>query len=101
MDPYDKWKEHMRRQDLLPRKGTNDTAKKPSNIGQVNGWVPTYVLEGSKWTNYNLTYRINSWPNDSLSKYRTRQIIQQAFGMWAEHTPLKFIEVKKSYYFNI
>ena len=51
-----------------------------------------YVLHGSKWTNYKLTYKIVEY-SPKLDNNETLKEIKQVFKVWSDVTPLRFIHV--------
>ena len=51
-----------------------------------------FVLQGSRWTNTNLTYAYSEFTPD-LTQAQVRAAITQAFNLWAAVTPLRFTEV--------
>ncbi|XP_054166669.1 matrix metalloproteinase-15-like [Oppia nitens] len=55
------------------------------------GELLPYELHGSKWTNYKLTYRFKNF-SQKMTKEGIIKIVKEAFGMWSQVTPLRFIE---------
>ncbi|VDN30493.1 unnamed protein product [Gongylonema pulchrum] len=47
-----------------------------------------------KWKNSDLTYSIDSYPNE-LSQREVRQAVKQAFDTWSAVTPLRFSEIAR------
>lgn len=57
--------------------------------------VARFVTSGGKWPSNNLTYRFVNGTSD-LAGEAERDIVRQAFDIWAEVTPLRFTEVSGS-----
>lgn len=52
-----------------------------------------YALFGGRWDKTDLTYRIVRFPWQ-MNEARVREVLQQAFRVWASETPLTFTEVR-------
>jgi matrix metalloproteinase-14 (membrane-inserted) len=57
--------------------------------------VKRFVLEGSRWKRFNLTYSIVNLPFD-MSRQTVIAEFQKAFGIWASVSPLRFRRVSAS-----
>lgn len=64
---------------------------------------PSYVLQGSKWTNYRLTYRIkepdlasNTYWSTSIDENRLTMVMNSSFQVWSAVTPLRFEYVDRA-----
>ncbi|XP_075220209.1 stromelysin-2-like [Lycorma delicatula] len=51
-----------------------------------------YILSGSQWKKYRLTYYVANWPS-GLSERNVRTNMRRAFDSWSSYSQLKFIEV--------
>ncbi|XP_022670445.1 stromelysin-3-like isoform X2 [Varroa jacobsoni] len=49
-----------------------------------------YVLQGSKWVNSDLTYRISKYPTRIRDKVKVDAEVAKAFKVWSDYTPLTF-----------
>ncbi|XP_078581369.1 collagenase 3-like [Branchiostoma floridae x Branchiostoma japonicum] len=54
--------------------------------------VAPYVLSGTKWHKFHITYKITEY-TPRLSQSEVRRIMHDAFQIWSDYTPLDFTEV--------
>ncbi|XP_076309995.1 stromelysin-3-like [Tachypleus tridentatus] len=74
---------------IMPRCGISDTDA-PNNSTRKK----RYSLEGSKWNENTLTYRITQYPSLIKNSEQVDKEIARAFKMWSDVTPLNFIHTK-------
>ncbi|XP_013776805.2 matrix metalloproteinase-15-like [Limulus polyphemus] len=74
---------------IMPRCGISDRDG-PSNSGRKK----RYSLEGSKWNENTLTYRITKYPTLINNSEQVDKDIARAFKVWSDVTPLNFIHTK-------
>ncbi len=90
--------EHFQEFAGLPRTGVIDeaTAEKMNQPRCANLDAPRGVAEfttsGRRWATNNLRYAFQNFTPD-LSAAEVRLAVEQAFALWAAHTPLRFTEV--------
>lgn len=71
----------------MPRCGVKDKF----GSGGPQSRTKRYLLQGSKWRNKDLTYKISQYlPN--LSKSQVDKVIYRAFQVWGEHSGLTFTQ---------
>lgn len=58
----------------------------------LGGSLARYVVQGNRWPNTNLTYRIQNFTGD-LTAAAIRTAVASAFSFWSAVTPLTFTEV--------
>jgi len=79
--------EATRRVMEMPRCGVADLRE-----GEEVPRIASFVASGGKWPTNNVSYRFVSGTDD-LAGDTERDIVRQAFGVWAAVTPLTFTEV--------
>ncbi|KAK7602622.1 hypothetical protein V9T40_008211 [Parthenolecanium corni] len=73
----------------MPRCGVKDKRNpKPVEHSRFR----RYVLDGSKWPQLNITYRITKYPS-GLGESETDGDVKKAFDAWSEVSPLNFVRI--------